>query len=132
MRAFTLFLRLTAPVFLLVGLLHLVLGLGADAMLGAQLPPEVLSDPALDSQNRFFGVSFALYGVLFFLCASNIAKYATVLRCVLWVFFAGGAARLVSIAMHGVPPPLVGALLVSELLIPPAVVWWLSRVEKAR
>ncbi len=53
---------------------------------------------------------------------------ATVLRCVLWVFFAAGLARLVSIAIHGIPPPLILYLLASELLLPPVLVWWLGRV----
>ena len=130
MRALAIFLKSIAPVFILVGTLHLVLGLGADVLLGAKVPQEAMIDPVLNSQNRFYGVSFTLYGVLLFLCASNIPKYATVLRCVLWVFFAGGLARLVSVATHGVPPPPVLALLASELLAPPLAVWWLSKVKR--
>ena len=86
----------------------------------------------LDSQNRFYGVAFTLYGVLLFLCAADIRKYAMVLRCVLWVFFAAGLARLVSIATHGLPPPPVLTLLASELLAPPLIVWWLSNLENQR
>jgi hypothetical protein len=52
------FLKLVAPVFVLVGALHLVLGVGADALLGARLPAEAFTDPALNSQNRFYGVAF--------------------------------------------------------------------------
>ena len=131
MRAFILFLRLVAPVFLVVGALHLSLGLQADALLGAHVPPEALADAALDSQNRFHGVAFTLYGVLLFLCATNVLKYVTVLRCVFWVFFVAGVARLVSIATHGTPPPLVLALLTSELLAPLLLLWWLSRITRA-
>ena len=129
MRHFALFLKLVAPVFLFVGALHLIFGLGADATLGAKVPLEALADPALNSQNRFYGVAFSVYGVLLFLCATDVRKYATVLRCVLWVFFAAGVARLLSIATHDMPPPLILALLGSELLAPPIVIWWLSRVE---
>jgi hypothetical protein len=125
------FLKLVAPVLVLVGALHLVLGVGADALLGAKLPPEALTDPALNSQNRFYGVAFSLYGVLLYLCATDLPKYATVLRCVLWVFFAGGLARLVSIATHGVPPPQVLALLVTELALPPMLHLWLSKALRA-
>jgi len=121
MKTFATFLRVIAPLFLLVGALHLVLGLNADTLLGAKISPAVIAAPGLDSQNRFYGTSFALYGVLLFLCASNLTKYATVLRCVLWVFFAGGLARLVSIVLHGMPPPLVLLLLLSELIAPPLV-----------
>jgi hypothetical protein len=69
--------KCVAPVFLAVGALHLAIGVKADVLLGAKLPVEALADPTLDSQNRFYGVAFTLYGVLLFLCASNIPKYAT-------------------------------------------------------
>jgi hypothetical protein len=126
---FSTFLRVTAPIFLFVGALHIVLGVNADVLLGARLPPEIIADPALDSQNRFYGAAFTLYGVLIWLCASDVAKYATVLRCTLWVLFAAGAARLVSIDLHGMPPIPVVALLFMELVAPPLVLWWLSRVR---
>ncbi len=131
MPSLALLLKCIAPVFGIVGALHLVLGVGADVLLGAKLPPEALADPVLNSQNRFYGVTFTLYGVLLYLCATNLQKYATILRCVLWVFFAGGLARVVSMATHGVPPPLVLVLLVSELLLPPLLHFWLSRVLRA-
>ena len=132
MRNLSLFLKIVAPVFLIVGALHLVLGLNADALLGAKVPTEALSDPALDSQNRFYGVAFTVYGVLLFVSATDLPKYATVLRCVLWVFFAAGVGRLVSIATHGAPPAPVVLLLGSELLAPPLLLFWLSRVLRGR
>ncbi|MDR0775310.1 MAG: DUF4345 domain-containing protein [Azonexus sp.] len=121
------FLKLVAPVFALVGAVHLALGAGADVLLGAKLPPEALSDATLNSQNRFYGIAFTLYGVLFYLCATDLRKYAAVLRSVIWVFFAAGVARLVSIATHGMPSVLVLALLASELAIPPLLHLWLAR-----
>ena len=129
MRSLVLVLRLLAPVFFIVGALHLVLGLGADALLGAKVSAEAMTDPALDSQNRFYAVAFTLYGVLLFLCSTDIPKYATVLRCVLWVFFAAGLARFVSIALHGSPPPMIWLLLVGEVLPPLPLAWWLSRTS---
>ena len=130
MKAYTLILKVTAPMFLFVGVLHLIFGVGADVMLGAKLPVEAIQDPVLDSQNRFYGVSFTLYGVLLYLCASDLPKYGTVLRCVLWVFFAAGLARMVSIAEHGLPSVPVLALLSSEVILPPLLVLWLSRIER--
>jgi hypothetical protein len=128
MRNLSLFLKIAAPVFFIVGALHLTLGLDADVLLGAKVPAEVLSDPALDSQNRFYGVAFTLYGALLYLSATDLPKYATVLRCVLWVFLAAGAARFVSIAAYGVPPIPVVLLLGSEIVAPPLLLVWLSRV----
>ncbi|MCB0125506.1 MAG: DUF4345 domain-containing protein, partial [Caldilineaceae bacterium] len=109
--------------------LHLVLGLGADVLLGAKLPAQVLADPALDSQNRFYGVAFTLYGVLLWVCASDIPRYATVLKCIFWVFLVAGLARFVSIALYGSPPPLIWALLVSEIVLPPLLLWWLAKAS---
>ena len=128
MRRFRLFLLIIAPIFFIVGALHLVLGLGADALLGATIDPTTMSDPALDSQNRFYGVAFTLYGALLFLCVTDIPKYSTVLRYVVWVFFAAGVARLLSIVIHGVPPPSILLLTGSELAAPLLLVW-LSRVR---
>jgi hypothetical protein len=131
MRALALFLRLVAPVFLLVGGLHLGLGLGAEVLLGAHIPAEVLADPVLDSQNRFYGVAFTLYGVLLILCSTDIRRYAVVLRCILAVFFAAGLARFVSMALHGSPSPMIWVLLVGEVLPPPLLAWWLARALRA-
>ena len=127
MNSLALLLKFSAPVFILVGALHLALGAGADVLLGAQLSADALADATLDSQNRFYGVAFSLYGILFYLCATDLPKYATVLRCVLWVFFAAGLARLVSIATHGIPPPFVLALLALEITLPPILHVWLSK-----
>lgn len=121
-------LKLGSPIFFIVGGLHLVMGLGADVLLGATIDAEAIADPVLDSQNRFYGVAFALYGVLFYLCASDIPKYSLVLKAVLWMFFAAGLARLVSIGVHGMPSLVVVGLLVVELFLPPALVLWLNRV----
>lgn len=130
MQALSLVLKLAAPIFFLIGALHVALGVGADVLLGARVSAETLADPTLDSQNRFYGVVFTLYGVLFLVCASDLAKYATILRCLFWVFFAAGVARLVSLAIHGLPSPPVLALLGLELLLPPILVWWLGRATQ--
>jgi Domain of unknown function (DUF4345) len=121
------FLKVIAPVFIVVSAVHLVLGVGADVLLGAKLPVAALTDAALDSQNRFYGVAFSLYGILLYVCATDLPKYATVLRCLLWVFFAAGLARFVSIAIHGVPPVLILALLATEIALPPMLHIWLSK-----
>jgi len=127
-RTFALVLRLLALIVFLVGALHLALGVRADVLLGAEASGAAIADPTLDSQARFHGVSFAVYGVLLLLCASDVRRYVVALRWALWIFFAAGVARLVSVAIYGVPSPPVLVLLVIELVVPPALVWWLSRV----
>jgi hypothetical protein len=127
MRTFALVLKLLSPIFILVGCLHLVLGANSEVLLGATMSLEVLSDPVVDSQNRFYGVAFTLYGFLHFLCATDISKYQTVLRTLLWVFFAAGCARIVSLVTHGIPSNQVLVLLSTELLLPPLGIVWLRK-----
>lgn len=76
MRTFLTVLRLFGGLIFAVGALHLAMGLHADALLGAAIPPAVFDEPTLDSQNRFFGVSFTLYGALLILSASDLHRYA--------------------------------------------------------
>lgn len=130
MKAYSLVLKLSAGVFFVVALLHVGLGPAADALLGAALPPEVLADPVLDSQNRFYGMSFAVYGVLFILGSRDVVKHGAMLRCLLWTFFAGGLARLVSMAAVGAPSVLVLGLTAVELALPPALLLWQSRLTR--
>ncbi len=120
MQALSIFLRLLAPVFLAVAALHLVLGIQADAMLGTVITPEMAREPSLASQNRF-------YGVVMFLCAGDLRRYAPILRALLVVFFCAGLARFVAWATLGPPAPMVVGLLVSELVLPQVLGWWLRR-----
>jgi hypothetical protein len=120
-------LKVVSPIFVLVGAVHLVLGLQADVLLGADLPTIVLTDPVLDSQNRFYGVAFSAYGIILYICAMDLYRYQSILRALLWVFFAAGCARIVSMTLHGIPSQLVLLLLATELILPPVCIVWLSR-----
>jgi hypothetical protein len=123
------FLRFAAIIPLLVGALHMAMGPGADALLGAQISPETLADPSLDSQNRFYGAAFTLYGVLLWLCASNLKRYAPVLRLLLACFFIGGVARGISWMATDWPAPAIIALWAVELILPPILILWLRRTH---
>jgi len=129
LRAFTLVLKVLAPVFLVVAALHLILGLGADALLGAQVPAAALGEPSLDSQNRFYGVAFAVYGAILYLSARDVPRYEPALKAALYVFFAGGLTRVLSWAIHGRPATLVIVLASTELLAPPLLLLWLAKVR---
>ncbi|MGE0486326.1 MAG: DUF4345 domain-containing protein [Gammaproteobacteria bacterium] len=128
MQLYSTILKLAALVFFAVAAVHAVHGLGADQMLGAVLSPETLAEPSLDSQNRFYGVAFAFYGVALYLCATDLARFRPVLVSALAVFFLAGCARLVAWAVHGAPAPLVIGLLATELVLPPLLWLWLRRV----
>lgn len=121
------FLRPFAFVFFAVGLLHLVLGPGADVLLGADISANSQADAVVDSQNRFYGVSFMLYGALYQLCADDLRKHAAVFRITSIFFLLGGLARLVSIAAVGLPSVPVLALMASEIIGGPLLLWWHAR-----
>lgn len=122
-----LILRLFGTICILAGLSHVLGGLNADALLGANPPQEALSNASMDSQNRFYGAAFMLYGVLSWLCASNMRHYAAVFRLLILVFFIGGLTRLTSLMIHGLPSPAIQFLALTELLIPPLLLWWHKR-----
>lgn len=112
------------------GSMHIALGLQADQMLGAMISPQSLADPVLDSQNRFYGAAFTLYGVLLFVTSNNLNRYATILNCLLWVFLGSGLVRLISVGIFGWPPAFVSALLAIELILPLLLLIWFSRLSK--
>lgn len=122
-----LFLRLMAVSILLAGSAHLLLGVGAEVLVGAKLSAETLAEPSLNSQNRFYGTSYMLYGILLWLCTRDMDRYAVVFRILLIMTFAAGLTRILSAMLHGWPSPTIIALAVSELLLPPLVFWWQER-----
>lgn len=128
MKVYSITLRLASLVFFAVAAVHLLLGLGADQLLGAAVSPQTLNEPTLDSQNRFYGVSFAFYGVALYVCAGDLERFRPILQAALLVFFLAGCARLVSWGLRGEPAPLVMALMATELVLPPALYLWLRKV----
>jgi len=131
MSTLRLVLRIAAAVFIVVAGLHLSFGLDADRMLGAVVPAATVAEPSLDSQNRFYGVAFSLYGVLLYLCAGDLHRYAPILQATFTVFFLAGLARLVSWSVRGAPAPAVIGLMVTELVLPPLLYLWLRRDLRA-
>ena len=122
-----LFLRLFGTICLLVGLLHIVLGLGADDLLGAGLDAVTLLNASLDSQNRFYGAAFMLFGGVAWMCADDPIRYKSLLRLAMFIFFIGGLARIVSAAMIGMPVLTIQILGLTELVMPPLVLLWHQR-----
>lgn len=129
MRAFSLTLRILSPLFFVVAAVHLIFGLQADAMLGASVPDSAAMDPSLNSQNRFLGVAFALYGAVLYLSATDVPRYEPILKALFYIFVAAGLARVVSWVTHGAPAPMVIALGAIELLGPPAMLMWLRKAK---
>jgi hypothetical protein len=129
MKSFSRFIRLIAPVFILVGALHVVFGLGAEKMLSIDVSNSSLASPGLDSQNRFYGAAFMLYGALLFVASADLKRYLPIVRLVLWCFFIAGMARFFSVMLYGWPSMLVNLLHAIEIVGPPLLLLWLRRVE---
>lgn len=122
-----LFLRILAVTILLVGISHLVLGVEAEAVLGAKLSNEILADPSINSQNRFYGTSYMIYGILLWVCAREMDRYDLIFKMLLAMTFVGGLTRILSAALHGWPAPTIIGLAVSELVLPPLILLWQRR-----
>lgn len=127
MRALTLFLKFLSVAFIATSVLHLVFGLGADALLGSPVTQAMLTQPSFDSQNRFYGVTFALMGVVLFIAASDLQRYRPMAVAVLGVLFAAGIARAISWVLNGQPAPAIVGILIADLLLPPILYAWLKR-----
>lgn len=107
----------------------MLLGVGADALLGATLPPAALDDPTLNSQNRFYGTSYWIYGMLIWLYTRDTARYAVIFHLLLAMTFVGGLTRIVSVAINGWPSPPILLLSAVELILPPLLLLWQRRSD---
>ena len=131
MSHFQLALKALAAVFLVAAGLHLVFGVGAEVLLGAKLSAEAIADPTLNSQDRFYGVAFSLNAFILYLASKDLKRYEPLLKAVCFVCFVGGASRILSWALHGSPAQMIIFLGVTELLGPPALLYWLGKVKAA-
>lgn len=130
MTSLTLTLRLLAVAFIGVAALHFFTGMQADAMLGVPITPEMAAQPSLDSQNRFYGISFSLLGVVLLLAVTDLRRYAPMVNAVLGVLFAAGVARGLAWFLHGAPVPAVVGILCADLLLPPLLHVWLRKTMR--
>ncbi len=115
-----------------VALIHILLGVSAEPLLGSGISEASQSDPSLDSQNRFYGAAFALFGVIFWLSSTDLGKYREVLIAAFAVFFLAGLVRLVSIVAVGLPSLEIMVLTTIEICGPPVMYLWLSRILQHR
>jgi hypothetical protein len=124
-------LKILAGVFLLVAGVHLAFGVGAEVLLGAKLSVEAIAEPTLNSQDRFYGVAFSLNASVLYLASKDLKRYEPLLKAVCLICFVGGLSRILSWALHGTPAPAIIFLGATELIGPPALLYWLGRVKGA-
>ncbi|MFM5923740.1 MAG: DUF4345 domain-containing protein [Novosphingobium sp.] len=113
------FLTLFGLVCVGIALAHIVFG-------PRSIPGSLPVNATMDSEDRFYATLFLGFGLAHVWAARDLAARANVILALQAVFFAGGLARLVSLAQVGPPVPLFLFLGALELIIPPAV-WWAVR-----
>lgn len=128
MQAFIVVLWIISIAFIAVSALHLFLGTGADTLLGSPITPEMSKNPSVDSQNRFYGITFALLGVVLLVSTTDLHRYQPMIVATLAVLFAAGVARVVSWFLRGAPSPAIIGILCADLVLPPVLYTWLKFV----
>jgi Domain of unknown function (DUF4345) len=117
-------LKVLGTTIVAIGLLKVVMGAKADRLLDESIPLAAVMHPSIDSQIRFYGGAFSVYGVLLWLCANDITKYADVFKVLMIVFFLAGLARIPAFFLRGRPSLVIAALWALEVIVPPLLLWW--------
>ncbi|CAN5157281.1 hypothetical protein BH11ACT3_BH11ACT3_00130 [soil metagenome] len=87
---------------------------------------------SIDSEYRFVNVFWLAAGVILVWSLFRAAERALITRVALIIAASGGIARLISIAVVGLPHPVFIATIGLELVVVPLVIWWHSRVFPVR
>jgi hypothetical protein len=114
-------LALFGVVDIAIALAHIVIG-------PASIPGSVPVNATMDSEDRFYAVLFAAYGVALLWCVRDIERKSAVVYFLMATFFVGGLARLVSIATVGLPNAFFIAMTIVELVLPLLFAWMQKRV----
>ena len=123
-KSFQVFLGLFGVTAIFIASLHVVLGPSA-------IPGSVPVNPTMDSEDRFYATLFAAYGVALIWCIKDIERKSMIVYFLTATFFAGGLARLVSIAAVGLPNAFFISMTVLELVIPMYMAFAQSRIANS-
>lgn len=88
------FVLLLGTIIILISLLHVFLG-------PAAIPGSVPVNATMDSEDRFYAVFFLAYGMALIWCGIDLGSRSKHLQLLMIIFFAGGLARLISMAVAG-------------------------------
>lgn len=114
--SFQAFLILFGIVAIGIAIAHLILG-------PASIPGSIPVNATMDSEDRFYAVLFGAFGVALIWCTKQIESKGLFVYFLAVTFFVGGLARLVSVAVVGLPHPLFIFLTTLELIIPLYMIW---------
>ena len=113
-----------ALIAIVTGSIDFIVGLSAQALIGAELAPNYYRDPLLNSQVRYLGCIWMGFGFFLMACLRNLDRNFVMLRWGLAIVSLGGVGRLISLFQFGFPSSLVGvgfivfALAVEIIAIP--------------
>lgn len=107
-----------------ISLLHIVLGPTA-------IPGSVPVNATMDSEDRFYASLLTAYGVALLWCVTGIEKKSMLVYFLAGAFFLGGLARLVSIALVGLPHPFFIAMTAIEMGLPVIVAFMQFQISRA-
>lgn len=127
-KQFCLCLKVFSLIILSVALIHALLGTEGEVLIGAHWPIGLVKDATIDSQDRFYGVAFALYAAVLWQSSSDLQRFSPILKSAFIVFFLSGCARFIALGITGVPSKVIIFLWSLELISPPLLMWWHSRL----
>lgn len=90
-------------------------------------PDDTTGTPYFDSEYRFISVWWMAAGVLLWWSLRRPRQRAAVTRAVLAVMVLGGLARLLGVALAGLPPAPFRVSMAIELMVIPALLVWHRR-----
>ncbi|MER7112391.1 DUF4345 domain-containing protein [Streptomyces sp. NPDC000229] len=121
-RGFQSVLVLLAVFVLVTGLLEIIVG-------PSLLPGSPNVSTTVDSNYRFFAGIWCSLGVILMIAARHPDRHAPALRAVFGAVFLGGVARGISYLDVGAPHAMHTAFIGVELLLPPLMLLWYTRVR---
>lgn len=98
-------------VIILIGFGHIIFG-------SAIIPGGMTLNATMDSEERFLGAIFAGYGMAWLWCANDLSRRRRAMLFLSAIFCLGGFARLVSMAVVGLPDQFFMAMTAIELGLP--------------
>ena len=88
------------------------------------IPGSIPVNATMDSEDRFYATLFLGFGAAMFWCSQQLKERGGVFKALLFVFFLGGVARIISAAQVGLPNEFFQILWALELILPPILWFW--------